>query len=87
MPNVTAPSERDPLLSSPSVSALSAISKRTVSSTSTKYGLDFKSPIQTLVPPLGPMEISASARHGVLAGIWLAQFLSVSSFLGRRQRG
>jgi len=79
----TTASERDPLLSahqSASVSTLSLISERSHFSPS-KYGLDLKSPTQTLVPPLGPLEITASARHGILAGIWLAQFLSVSWFI------
>lgn len=26
----------------------------------------------------GPMEISRSTRHGILAGIWVATFLTVS---------
>jgi len=66
----TATSERDFLLPNPSDSALPSISK-------TLKGLDFNSPTQTLVPPLDPLEISTSARHCILAGIWLSQFLSV----------
>ena len=27
---------------------------------------------------LGPLEISRSTRHGILAGLWMATFLSVS---------
>lgn len=76
----TTTSERDPLLGqSASSSTLSLVLEHSRHSVS-KYGLDFKSPTQTLVPPLGPLEISASSRHGILAGIWLAQFLSVSCF-------
>ncbi|KAJ3502815.1 hypothetical protein NLJ89_g8716 [Agrocybe chaxingu] len=65
-------SERDPLIERASASALSSLTKRAAS----KYGLDFKSPTQSLSQPLGPLEISSRARHGILAGIWLAQFLS-----------
>ncbi|CAA7260995.1 unnamed protein product [Cyclocybe aegerita] len=65
-------SERDPLIERASVSALSSLTKRAVS----KYGLDLKSPTQSLSQPLGPLEMSSRARHGILAGIWLAQFLS-----------
>lgn len=28
--------------------------------------------------PLGPLEISRSTRYGILAGLWIATFLSVS---------
>ena len=28
--------------------------------------------------PLGPLEISTSTRYGILAGIWMSIFLSVS---------
>ena len=28
----------------------------------------------------GPMEISRSTRHGILAGIWVATFLTVGQF-------
>lgn len=31
--------------------------------------------------PIGPLEISKSTRHGILAGIWMSTFLSVSSLL------
>ena len=38
--------------------------------------------------PLGPLEIPRSTRYGILAGIWIALFLSVSlsvfSHLARR---
>jgi hypothetical protein len=76
-------SERNPLLQNPSTSAVAYIQKPP------KYGLDLKSPTETLVPPLGPLEISSHARHGILAGIWLAQFLSVclSHFPDRRLSG
>ena len=30
---------------------------------------------------LGPMEISWSTRYGILAGLWIATFLSVSLFV------
>lgn len=29
----------------------------------------------------GPLEISSSTRQGILIGIWLAQFLSVCTFV------
>ncbi|KAF8959682.1 vacuolar amino acid permease [Flammula alnicola] len=68
----TAYSERDPLHRSSSVSVLSSILQRSTP----RYGLDIKSPTVSLSQPLGPLEISTSSRHGILAGIWLAQFLS-----------
>ena len=30
------------------------------------------------VVPVGPLEISRSTRYGILAGLWIATFLSVS---------
>ena len=30
---------------------------------------------------LGPLEISRSTRYGILAGLWIATFLSVSLFV------
>ncbi|KAF8179661.1 vacuolar amino acid permease [Pholiota molesta] len=71
-------SERDPLLRPPSsVSALSSILQRS----SPRYGLDIRSPTESLSQPLGPLEMSRDGRNNILAGIWLAQFLSVRSIL------
>ena len=73
--------EREPLVRGSSCSESTIISLRTHASLPT-YGSDSKSPVtrpSTLDPP-GPLEISSSSRHGILAGIWLAQFLSVRPF-------
>ncbi|PPQ73575.1 hypothetical protein CVT24_007461 [Panaeolus cyanescens] len=64
----TPQSERDPLLggaSSPTPAPK-------------KYAdLAPESPTGTAKPvPTGPLDISSASRHGILAGIWLAQFLS-----------
>ncbi|PPR05173.1 hypothetical protein CVT26_012259 [Gymnopilus dilepis] len=71
-------SERDPLLTPPSpsrsISALSSITKQ--AKIKPRYGLELNSPTSTLTPPLGPLDISPGSRHGILAGIWLGQFLS-----------
>ncbi|KAF8891099.1 major facilitator superfamily domain-containing protein [Gymnopilus junonius] len=71
-------SERDSLLSPPSptrsISALSSITER--AKIKRRYGLELNSPSSTLCQPLGPLEISAGSRQGILAGIWLGQFLS-----------
>ena len=75
-------SERDPLIRGSSRSESTIASLRTLASSPT-YGSDRKSSIprpSTLDPP-GPLEISSTSRHGILAGIWLAQFLSVRLFL------
>ncbi|KDR82118.1 hypothetical protein GALMADRAFT_222000 [Galerina marginata CBS 339.88] len=61
-------SDRDPLLSA-AAPTLSAYARP-------KYGLPLSSPTSTISQPLGPLEISASSRRGILAGIWLGQFLS-----------
>ena len=74
-------SEREPLIRGSSCSESTIASLRTHVSLPT-YGSDAKSPIprpSTLDPP-GPLEISSASRHGILAGIWLAQFLSVRDF-------
>lgn len=56
-------SEREPLLREPT----------SRSSSTPRKECDFcPSPLQ----PTGPLDISASSRQGILAGIWLAQFLS-----------
>ncbi|KJA19134.1 hypothetical protein HYPSUDRAFT_56817 [Hypholoma sublateritium FD-334 SS-4] len=65
-------SERDPLLRQNSASVLSSILQRNTP----RYGLDIRSPTVSLSQPLGPLEISSSARNRILAGIWIAQFLS-----------
>ncbi|KAF5318050.1 hypothetical protein D9619_012125 [Psilocybe cf. subviscida] len=65
--------ERAPLLQrQTSVDALSNV----IHSTTPRYGLEIRSPTESLAQPLGPLQISAGSRHGILAGIWLAQFLS-----------
>lgn len=72
--------EREPLLRGSSQSTVASL--RTHVSLPT-YGSDTKSSIprpSTLDPP-GPLEISSASRHGILAGIWLAQLLSVGRFL------
>jgi hypothetical protein len=76
-------SEREPLIRRSSSSESTITSLRTHASSPT-YGSDRKSSTSTLDPPgplpLGPLEISSTSRHGILAGIWLAQFLSVRPF-------
>ena len=74
-------SEREPLIRGSSCSESTITSLRTHSISPTRtYGSDRKSSTSTLDPP-GPLEISSTSRHGILAGIWLAQFLSVRLFL------
>jgi hypothetical protein len=57
--------EREPLLREPSSRSSSTPRKES----------DF---CPSSLQPAGPLDISASSRQGILAGIWLAQFLSVS---------
>ena len=63
--------EREPLLREP-------ISR---SSSTQRKESDFCS---LSLRPAGPLDIFASSRQGILVGIWLAQFLSVSFGLTRR---
>lgn len=76
-------SEREPLIRTSSCSTESTItSVRTLANPQT-YGLDRETSIRrpsTSDSP-GPLEISSRTRHGILAGIWLAQFLSVRTHL------
>ncbi|GJJ11782.1 hypothetical protein Clacol_006020 [Clathrus columnatus] len=44
----------------------------------TNNNTDVQAPQQTSKPQLGPLEISASNRRAILAGIWLATFLTNS---------
>ncbi|KAF8801910.1 MFS general substrate transporter [Phlegmacium glaucopus] len=64
-------SEREPLIRG---SSCSTLSESTITSLRT-----FTSPPTrpSTSDPLGPLEISSGSRYGILAGIWLAQFLSV----------
>lgn len=55
--------ERDPLL------------KNTPSRSGVIPAQAVKEPVHSHSP--GPLEITRSSRYGILAGIWLAQFLSV----------
>ena len=64
-------SEREPLLREPSSRSNSTQRKES----------DF---CPSFLQPAGPFDISASSRRGILAGIWLAQFLSVSFGVTRR---
>lgn len=87
--SITTP-ERQPLLRRSSPSSPSSPSTTLLSSLSgkwpPKYGVDMKSPTQSIVLSPGPQEIPSAIRHRILAGIWLAQFLSVSSFLCQHWR-
>ena len=78
-------SEREPLIRG---SSYSTVSDSTITSLPTfvsppTYGSDGKSSIRrpSTSGSLGPLEISSKLRHGILAGIWLAQFLSVRAYL------
>jgi hypothetical protein len=65
------PTERDPLIKKPlavvqvNATAESAFSENSDRDDNVKQG------------QLGPLEISASNRRGILAGIWMASFLGV----------
>ena len=72
-------SEREPLIKTSSESTVTTLRTHARQPT---YGSDRKSSIpRTSTSDFpGPLEISSRSRHGILAGIWLAQFLSVRLF-------
>lgn len=63
----SAMSERDPLLDPASAALPPAVGESA----------------SAAPPGLGPLEITRRTRYGILAGIWVGNFLSVSSYLPR----
>ncbi|KAF8162685.1 major facilitator superfamily domain-containing protein [Crassisporium funariophilum] len=65
--------EQETLLNKSSSSSSSSV----VNCTVPHYGAEDTKCSQSTVPyRVGPLEINSTSRHGILAGIWLAQFLS-----------
>ncbi|EIN07892.1 vacuolar amino acid permease [Punctularia strigosozonata HHB-11173 SS5] len=67
---MSAPSERDPLLSSASSSTIRR--DEDVSDSGSSHSRSLKAKAKGV----GPLEITRSTRYGILAGIWVATFLS-----------